>query len=344
MKIADFEIGRSKTFIIAEIGGNHEGSFEKAEEMVRLAAQAGADAVKFQILQAGRIVHARSSKPAYSGITHQKQWERFKKIEFTKDQYRHLKKTAEANGALFFASVFDAEVLETMDDLLPAYKVASGDLTYYSLLRLIRKKKKPVLLSTGASTMQEIQEAVQWLGKKDLALLHCVCAYPAPYEDMNLKVIPALQKKFKLPVGFSDHSFGIECVLGAVALGACIIEKHFTTDKSIPVGDHRLSVNPHELQLMVDSIRHLEQALGKKQRPVFPAEMRARDLVRRSLYAIEDIKAGQKVTAKNIRALRPLEGMGAEKEPWLIGKPLRHDVSAGAPLFEKDIKLNRKKR
>lgn len=335
MKIGKFDFNQNKTFIIAEIGGNHEGDFECAKEMIHRAADAGADAVKFQALKASHIVHPNSKMPAYSGILHSQQWERFKKIEFSKEQYFTLKTIADQQGVIFLASVFDQELVDELDELLPAYKIASGDLTYWSLIRHIRKKKKPVLLSTGAATLQEIKQTVRWIGKKNLILLHCICAYPAPIEQMNLRVIPYLKRIFKIPIGFSDHSVGIDCSLAAVALGAQVIEKHFTLDKSHPKGDHKLSATPLELKQMVESIRRIEKALGKEKRYVYESETRSRILVRRSLYADKNLSKGDRINPNAIKALRPVEGISAAFESKIIGKKIKTSVAKGAVLKDK---------
>lgn len=331
MKIGDFEIGK-KTFVIAEIGGNHEGNFEKAREMVRAAAAAGADAVKFQILKADKIVHAASSVSAYSGASHQKQWERFKSIEFTREHYVQLKKDADKAGVQFMASVFDPESLTEVDDLLTSYKVASGDMTYYGMLKIFKKNKKPVILSTGASHFSEIKDAVDFFDAKNVAVLHCICAYPAPHEEMNLKAIPYLAKELKVPVGFSDHSLGPVACQTAVALGAAIIEKHFTLDKTNPVGDHKHSLTPEELKSMVDSFRIIEKSLGQEGRPVYECEKRARPLVRRTLFPLKALKKGEKIDEKDFTALRPLEGIPAEMLPKIAGMKLVQDVPAMKPL------------
>lgn len=340
MKIGPFEIGK-RTFVIAEIGGNHEGDFEKAREMVRAAAAAGADAVKFQVLRADKIVHAASSVSAYSGASHQKQWERFKKIEFTRAQYVQLKKDADEAGVVFMASVFDPESLQEVDDLLPAYKIASGDLTYYSMLKVFKKNKKPVILSTGASNLAEIKNVVKFFGPKNIAVLHCICAYPAPFEEMNLRAIPYLAKELKVPVGFSDHSLGTTCCQTAVALGAQIIEKHFTLDKTNPVGDHKHSLTPEELKTMVESMRIIEKSLGTGGRPVYDCEKRSRPLVRRSLFSLQALKKGHKLREEDLTALRPLEGIPAEELPKIAGRKLTQDVEAMTPLHWPALGMNK---
>lgn len=342
MKIGDFEIGK-KTFVIAEIGGNHEGDFDKAREMVRAAAASGADAVKFQILKADKIVHSASTVNAYSGASHQRQWERFKRIEFTRSHYVQLKKDADKAGVQFMASVFDPESLSEVDDLLTSYKVASGDMTYYGMLKLFKKNKKPLILSTGASNLAEIKDAVKFFNGKNIAILHCICAYPAPFEEMNLKAIPYLAKELKVPVGFSDHSLGAVVCQTAVALGASIIEKHFTLDKTNPVGDHKHSLTPEELKSMVESMRIIEKSLGKEGRPVYECEKRARPLVRRTLFPLKDLKKGQTVKEEDFTALRPLEGIPAEMLPKITGKKLAKDVSAMTPLDWQALGLTPKK-
>jgi len=342
MKIGNFEINKGRTFIIAEIGGNHEGDFDCAKKMIVEAAQAGADAVKFQIFEAGKIISPNSHRPAYSGKSHKEQFERFRKLQFSTNQYRELKKLSDKNRVLFFASVFDQESVDIFDSLMPAYKVASGDISFYSLLKQIRSKKKPVIISTGASIVPEIKRVIKWIGKKDLVFLHCICSYPAPYEELNLCSIPYLQKKLGVPIGYSDHSIGIECAIAAVALGACVIEKHFTLDKSIPYGDHKLSVNPAELKQMVDSIRKVEKAVGSPGRSLQECEKRARNLVRRSLYAKKDLPLGHKISSEDLIALRPLDGIPAEFEASLIGKKMKKSLSVGEAIGSGHLPLSQK--
>lgn len=338
MKIGNFNLDKGRALIIAEIGGNHGGDFKKAQLMIKEAARAGADAVKFQILKAEKIVSAKSKWGAYSGISHRDQLKRFRKIEFTYSQYKSLKRTADRHGVLFLASVFDPESVDEIDDLLSAYKVASGDLTYYSLLKRLKKKRKPILISTGASDLKEIREVLKVTGKRNTSILHCICAYPAPFGEMNLKAIPFLKKELGIPVGFSDHSLGIECCLAAVSLGACIIEKHFTLNKRIRSGDHRHSADPKDLKKLVDSIRKIEKALGSEKRVVWKAERRARKLVRRALYAASDLKPGKRIQPQDLRALRPEEGVPAKYELKVIGKKIRRPLLKGAPVLFSNLK------
>ncbi len=337
MKIGKREIGRGRTFLIAEIGGNHEGDFDTARRMVREAAASGADAVKFQVFEAGKLVNPKSPVNAYSGASHEKQWERFKKMEFSLEQYKELKKSADREKVLFMASVFDPEWLKKLDPLLAAYKVASGDMTYASLLSRMKGRNKPVLVSTGASTLDEIGWLVQFMGQKNLALLHCVCAYPAPHDQMNLRTIPALSKKFGVPTGLSDHSLGLEACLAATALGAVILEKHFTLDPSNPVGDHKHSLTPQALAKLVASVRVIEKTLGKPRQDVFDCEKRSRGLVRRSLHSARDLSAGNRLRAEDIVALRPLEGIPAESESRMLGRRLKKGVHKGQPLLERHL-------
>ncbi len=332
MNIGSFKVGRGNVFIIAEIGGNHEGNFETAKSMVTAAASAGANAVKFQIFQTDKLVSAHSKIPAYSGASHEQQAARFKKMEFTPTQYGELKKLADQSKVVFMASVFDRESLDKVDSLLPAYKVASGDMTYYSLLKEMRKRRKPLLISTGAATLKEIEALVKTLGRKDLALLHCVCAYPAPHQEMNLQTIPFLEKKFGIPIGFSDHSLGIEACVAATALGAVILEKHFTLDPTIAIGDHKHSMTPEMLAKLVSSVRIIEKSLGQPRKHFFASEERARKLVRRSLYANRDLKPGERLKLTDFTALRPLEGIPAEEEAKWIGRKVTRNLKAGEAL------------
>lgn len=353
MRIGKSEIGKGRAFLIAEIGGNHEGDFEKAEHMVREAAAAGADAVKFQVFEAGKLVNPHSAVAAYSGASHEKQWERFKKMEFSLEQYRRLKELSDKEGVTFMASVFDLDWLRKIDPLLNAFKVASGDMTYRALLGEMKKTGKPLIVSTGAAEPAEIEDLVEFLGRENLALLHCVCAYPAPPDQMNLSTLPDLARRFGIPVGFSDHSLGPDACLVAASLGAAILEKHFTLDPSNPVGDHKHSLTPETLKQLVDSVREIEKSpkalakfvsasrekelLGHPRRGVFDCEKKARPLVRRSLYSARDLEAGCRLSAGDVIALRPLEGIPAEFELRAVGRRLTASVRRGQPLLESHL-------
>lgn len=332
MKIGKFNLNQGRTFVIAEIGGNHEGDFEKAKRMVREAAKSGADAVKFQILRAEYLVSDKVKVKAYSGISHRQQLERFKSREFSLEQYRELKELADECSVEFMASVFDEELVDMIDDLVPAYKIASGDMTYKSLLLHMKKKKKPLIVSTGAANLAEIRRLVKWVGKKNLIILHCICAYPAPYDETNLLSIPYLRHQLKIPVGFSDHSVGTANAIASIALGACVIEKHFTMDPDIPYGDHKLSVTPEQLMHMVQAIRVVEKSLGKYGRRLMPCEKRSRNLVRRSYFMKSALDKGKKLRFQDLIALRPVVGIPVEAAEKIVGSKLKVNAKEGAAV------------
>lgn len=256
-------------FIIAEAGVNHNGSLDLALKLVDAAVAAGADAVKFQTFRADRLVTLHAPKAAYQSETTggaESQFEMLRKLELDERGHRALVDHCASRGIAFLSTPFDeesADILETLG--VPAYKLPSGELTNLPFLRHVAQKKRPMIMSTGMATMEEVGkavEAVRIAECTDLILLHCVSAYPADPADVNLRAMATLAESFGVPVGYSDHTLGIEVALAAVAMGACILEKHFTLDRSLPGPDHRISAEPAELATLVASARKVEAALG----------------------------------------------------------------------------------
>ncbi|MGN7755328.1 N-acetylneuraminate synthase family protein [Sinorhizobium sp. 22678] len=334
-KIADRAIGPGEPcFVIAEIGVNHNGSIELAEQMIAAARQAGADAVKFQTFRADRLVVRDTPTAAYqrtnTGQTNQHQM--LSNFELDAKAHERLLNYCSAEGIIFLSSPFDLESIALLNDLrVPAFKVPSPDCVSISYLAEMGKCGRPVILSTGMCTMEEVLRGISTLrdaGCDDIAVLHCTSCYPAPLDELHLRAIPLMQEATLLPIGYSDHSQGTEVVLAAVALGACVIEKHFTLDRDLPGPDHRASLEPDEFAAMVKGIRIVERSLGDARKEPQPCEESSRLLGRRSLAAVRDMSPGEKVSKDDIILLRPGTGLAPALELEMIGKRLRRPVSA----------------
>lgn len=326
IKIGDKTIGEGQpVFIVAEAGINHNGSLEQAEELVKRAKEVGADAVKFQTFKAESLC-SRGSK----------NFELFKSLELNSNEWAKIAETAQSSDIMFFSSPFDEESVELLDGLgMPAFKVASGDLTYLPFLKYIARKAKPIILSTGMSTLSEIDEALNTIysaGNKDVILLHCVSNYPTNVKDVNLKAIKTLEQVFKLPVGFSDHTAGALISIVAVSLGAKVIEKHFTLDKNLPGPDHKLSLDPSEFKEMVRSIRTVEQAVGDGIK--VPRESEAEEIKagRRSITARVNISAGATITQDMLKIARPGIGIEPKFIDIVIGRTAKEHIQEDEAL------------
>ena len=336
MKIGDFDISR-KVMIIAEIGGNHNGDFEAAKEYIREAANSGCDVVKFQTYQAEGLVIRSAASHVPTLVKGISQFDRYRSLQFTKEQYQELASLAEQLNVIFLTSVFDNECADMVEDLVPAFKIASGDVTNLPLIRHVAKKGKPIILSTGMASTEEVREAVKGIPENQLVLLHCVSQYPAAIETANLRTIPYLKDEFGVPVGYSDHTLGTTACLAAVALGAVVIEKHFTLDKNQPVGDHRLSAEPSELAKLVADIREVEKALGSYGKQPESSELEMRKLARRSLVAKDNIPQGIILTEDMLIPLRPAIGISPNFIDRVVGKRPIRAIEKNTPLVESDF-------
>lgn len=321
-----------KTFIIAEAGVNHNGDLAMAKQLIEVAAAAGADAVKFQTFNADKLVSKHAPKAEYQKQTtdaSQSQLDMIRKLALTKEDHYELLEHCKSHNIMFLSSAFDEESLDLLEELqLPLYKIPSGELNNIPFLRRIAQTKKPVILSTGMSELEEIQFAVETLrkhGTTDLTLLHCNTQYPTPYHDVHLQAMDLLQDTFHCAVGYSDHTLGIEVSLAAVARGASVIEKHFTLDKSLPGPDHQASIEPDELAQMVRMIHHIEQAVGQRQKTITESERKNRDIARKSLVAKKHISKGEVFTEDNLTAKRPGNGLNCRYYDDMIGKRAKHD-------------------
>lgn len=331
----DVGIGRP-CFVIAEAGVNHDGSPERARALVEAAAESGADAVKFQTFRAESLATVDAPKAAYQqagGDAAESQRAMLRRLELPADAYPMLKRAADSAGIEFLSSMFDEASADLLDELgVSAFKVPSGELTNLQLLRHVGSLGRPVILSTGMADLEEVEAAVAALDNDQVVILHCVSAYPAPPADANLRAMATMEAAFGKPVGFSDHTLGSEVALAAVALGACMVEKHLTLDRSAPGPDHAASLEPDELRDLVRGIRAVESALGDGRKRPMPSELETAAVARKSLAAACDIAAGTTLTDEMIALCRPGTGLQPSERPLVVGRVARADIPAGTLL------------
>jgi N-acetylneuraminate synthase len=319
-------------FIIAEAGVNHNGKMELAKQLIDAAHEAGVDAVKFQTFKTEEVITREAEMADYQKEQLQdvdSQFEMAKKLELDYEKFVELKEYCDEIGILFLSTPHNPDAAVFLDDLIPLYKIGSGDLTNLPYLEQVARFSKPIILSTGMSTIDEIREAVDSIkqaGNSDLILLHCVTSYPAEIEDANLRAIQTLQREFSLPVGYSDHTLGLEVSIAAVALGACVIEKHFTISKDLAGPDHQASLEPTALKELVRSIRNLEKAMGDGDKKPTPAERKIMGVVRKSLVAKVPIAKGTALTEEMIAIKRPGHGIAPKHLKKVIGKKASVDI------------------
>jgi N-acetylneuraminate synthase len=343
--IAGRRVGPGRpAFIIAEAGVNHNGETDRALALVEAAAQAGADAVKFQSFLAGEVAAPSAPKAAYQERATgpgQSQYEMLKALELAPEDHRLLAERCRRLGLVFLSTPFDLPSLELLAGLgMPACKVPSGEITNLPFLRRVGAVGWPVILSTGMSELEEVALAVETLsaaGCAGLALLQCVSNYPAEAADANLRAMATLAERFGAPVGYSDHTLGIEVALAAAALGACIIEKHFTLDRGLAGPDHAASAEPAELAALVAGVRKVEAALGDGLKRPAPAEADTRAAARRSLVAARDIAAGERLEPEAVCLRRPGTGLAPGRLGEVLGKRARAAIAAGALLRLEDL-------
>jgi N-acetylneuraminate synthase/N,N'-diacetyllegionaminate synthase len=332
VKIGDKLVGKGQpVFIVAEAGSNHNRKLEQAKQLTDVAAEAGADAVKFQTFLADKIVAKIGPKAGYmEKVSKESVYKIFKRMELPREWHRELAEYANKKGLIFLSSPFDEEAVNLLEELgVPAFKVASGELTNFPLIKYMARKGKPLIVSTGAATMGEVGEAVSVIkneGNKKIVLLHCVANYPAAPEDANLLAMRTLKEKFKLPVGYSDHTLGVAAPLAAAALGAAVIEKHFTLSRKLPGPDHFYALEPGELRAMVEGIRAVEKMLGSPIKRPAKAEREIRRLARRSIFAKVDIPAGTVITKEMLTVLRPAIGLEPKYLENVISRKARVNI------------------
>jgi N,N'-diacetyllegionaminate synthase len=331
-----------KTIIIAEAGVNHNGDLMLAKQLVDVAAEAGADYVKFQTFKTDKLVSKIATKADYQiknfNEVGNSQMEMLRKLELSAEDHLILLEHANGKGIKFLSTGFDEDSVDFLYNLgIDLFKIPSGEITNLPYLRHVAQKGRPVVLSTGMSTMAEIQDAVDVLlqfgvAKNDLTILHCTTEYPAPFEDVNLKAMNTICEEFGVNVGYSDHTQGIEVPLAAVALGAKIIEKHFTLDKRLPGPDHKASLEPAELMWLVKSIRNIETALGRPEKVVTASEFKNLVVARKSIFLSKELKKGDTIKLKDLVMKRPGSGISPMKIETVIGKELLIDVEADTLL------------
>jgi len=321
-------------FIIAEAGVNHNGDLNLAKQLIEVAAEAGADAVKFQTFKAENLVKKNTPKAAYQQRTttaNESQFAMIKKLELDVNMHRKLIRHCQQCNIMFLSSPFDLDSIRMLNNLnLEIFKIPSGEITNLPFLREIGCLGKPVILSTGMSDMEEIGAAInvlysKGLKKKYLTVLHCNTEYPTPMTDVNLMAMQTLAKTFKINVGYSDHTMGIEIPIAAVALGAKVIEKHITLDNNLPGPDHKASLEPESLVAMVKAIRNIEQAIGDGKKIATLSEIKNRPIVRKSIVAKRRIMRGELLSDSNLTVKRPASGISPMEWDQVINTPAIRD-------------------
>nr|WP_027624881.1 N-acetylneuraminate synthase [Clostridium lundense] len=322
----------NKAFIIAEAGVNHNGDINIAKQLVDKAVEAGVDAIKFQTFKTESLVVKNAPKAEYQKETtgSGNQYDMLKKLELSYEKHIILKKYCEEKGLMFISTPFDFESVDLLEKLdIPLYKISSGDLTNIPLLKYISKLNKPIILSTGMGNLGEVEIAVNVIkesGNENITLLHCTSNYPTDYEDVNLNAMITLKNAFKLPIGYSDHTVGIEIPIAAVTMGAKVIEKHFTLDKKMEGPDHRASLDPQELKHMVAGIRNIEKAFGDGIKKCNSNEKNTRKVARKSIVASKFIKLGDELSYNNITFKRPGVGLSPIYVDEIIGKKALNNI------------------
>lgn len=325
-----------RTLIIAEAGVNHNGDMRLAKELIDRAADAGADLVKFQTFKAARLVTGTAKKADYQTRTtgdRESQYEMLSRLELTEEMHRELIAHCAARGIGFFSTAFDLESVDLLIRLgQERFKIPSGEITNLPYLRRIGRAGKEVLLSTGMAALGEVEQAITALEaagtpRTTMTVLHCTTEYPAPMNEVNLRAMQTLHAAFDVAVGYSDHTAGFEVAIAAVAMGALVIEKHFTLDRALPGPDHKASLEPQELKAMVAAIRNIEQALGDGIKRLTPSEARNRPVARKSLVASRPIAAGERFTPNNLAAKRPGTGLSPMRWDDVIGRNAPRDFA-----------------
>lgn len=340
ISIGTREVGRGRrTYVVAELSANHKGSFEQALKIVRAATDAGADAIKLQTYTPETITIQGNQE--YFRVGGGTLWDGRTLYDLYSEAYTpwewqpKLKQAAEDLGMQCFSSAFDATAVDFLETMgVPVHKIASFELVDIGLIEKMARTGKPLIMSTGMATVEEIEEAVKTArsaGAKDIALLKCTSAYPAPPEEMNLRTIPELARRFDVPVGLSDHTTGVAVPVAAVSLGACIIEKHLTLARSDGGPDAGFSLEPQEFKAMVDAVRMAEKALGEVHFGVSDRESQSR-IFRRSLFVVQPMKAGDVFTLDNVRSIRPGNGLHTRHLTEVLGRAAAIDIERGTPL------------
>lgn len=338
----------NECLIIAEAGVNHNGDIELAKKLIDVAVEAHADAVKFQTFKAEKTIAAETPRATYQMQNmpeeNENQLEMVKKLELKFEDFKILKEYCDNKGIMFLSTPFDFESVDILELLVPLYKIASGEIINIPLLKHIAFKGKPIILSTGMATLGEIEEAIEAIDEINPSiskiLLHCTTNYPTPFEEVNLRAMLTLKEAFKLPVGYSDHTLGIEVPVAAVALGAKVIEKHFTLDRSLQGPDHKASLEPDELKAMVIAIRNVEKALGDGIKRPNRSELEIMKVARKCLVAGRDIEKGEILKKEDIEIKRAEEGIQPKFKDIIvdmkINKSIKRDESFSWSHFKQE--------
>jgi len=329
-------------FVIAEAGVNHNGSIELAKQLIDAASDAGADAVKFQTFKAEKLVSKNAKKAAYQQKNMQdedsSQFNMLKKLELDIETHKELIAYCKTKDIMFLSTPFDLESVDMLDSLgLEIFKIPSGEITNLPYLRKIAKLGKKIVLSTGMATLSEVEDAISVLTcngtkKENITVLHANTMYPTPIEDVNLKAMLTIGKTFDVAYGYSDHTLGIEVPTAAVALGASVIEKHFTLDKNMQGPDHKASLEAHELKAMVKAIRNIEKAMGDGIKKPSRSETPNITIVRKSIVAVRPIKKGEVLSEENLTVKRPADGISPMRWDEIIGSKANQDYQADEPI------------
>jgi N,N'-diacetyllegionaminate synthase len=325
-------------FVIAEAGVNHNGDINLARELVKVAAKAGADAIKFQTFTADRLATATAPKATYQ-VARTEQGESaqamLKRLELDADDHKTLIQDCKREGIMFLSSAFDEQSADLLEELgVQAYKIPSGEITNIPYLRHMASKGKPLIVSTGMSTLDEVAVAFDAVKRVPVVLLHCVSLYPSPPEGTNLRAMQTMRERFRVPVGYSDHTEGVDVALAAVALGASMLEKHFTTDRKLPGPDHAASLEPHELARMILGIREVEASLGDGVKRPLPEEAETARVARKSVVAAKDIAEGTAIDRDMLAVMRPGTGLPPTKLEWVVGRRAKHHIERGSVITE----------
>jgi N-acetylneuraminate synthase len=338
MRVGEREIGSGRpAFLVAEIGNNHDGSVRQAERLIDAAAEAGADAVKFQTHIAEAEMHPSTPTPPHFD---EPRWEFTKRMELSADDHRRLKAHAEERGVLFFSSPFSVEAVEVLEEIgNPLYKIASGEVTNPPLLEAVAATGKPALLSTGMSGLEDVEHALEILqgGGVDVLVLQCTSSYPAPPEKVNLRAMVAMGERFGLPYGLSDHTPDIHTSIAAVALGASAIEKHFTLSKRLYGPDHHASLTPEELARLVEGVRQVEAALGSAEKVRDPDLDPARATFEKSVVTRVPIPSGTEIVREMLTTKRPGSGIPAVRLAEVVGRVAARDLEENTILETADL-------
>lgn len=331
-------------YIIAEAGVNHNGNLDIALRMVECAKECGCDCIKFQTFKTERLVTKTAKKADYQIQNTQNEDSQFsmlKSLELSYDDFRLLKERCDSVGIDFISTPFDSESVDLLEELgVSVYKMSSGDITNKTLIEYVAARQKPVIISTGMSTMEEVHEAVEWIEQKGnhrITLLHCTSNYPAPYNEVNMNAMLTLKQEFSYDVGYSDHTKGIIIPVMAVAMGATVIEKHFTLDKYMEGPDHKASLDVSELKSMVEAIRNVEAAKGDGIKRPAESEISTRDVARKSIILKYAMKRGEVLSLKDMDIKRPGTGIPPKYIERLCGKKLLRDMPAEEILKFEDV-------